>query len=110
VTVVFKFSLRYHYRVFKDWQKKNQIVTLKIGDKCFLANSFLKKQNGSNIRMMDESDHKQNENQNEVIINKSNDESIQIEMNSDEHNSESINIKILNLDKNNRCDAAMIQI
>ena len=27
-----KFSLRYHFRVFKDWQKKNQIVTLNLDD------------------------------------------------------------------------------
>ena len=27
-----KFSCKYHRRVFKDWQKKNQIITLKLSE------------------------------------------------------------------------------
>lgn len=40
------FSSRYHYKVFKDWQNKNQIVTLKIEEnKVVLTSNFLKLKN-----------------------------------------------------------------
>lgn len=29
---MFKFSCKYHFRVFKEWQEKNQIVTLKLSE------------------------------------------------------------------------------
>lgn len=69
----FKFSCKYHFKVFKDWQKKNQIVTLRLSeDGKIMSKSIVRLKSINQIQYTSSSNETLIQLENEIIENNQN--------------------------------------
>lgn len=82
------FSLRYHFRVFKDWQKKNQIVTLNLDEtrlscilklKNFSAKTLIENQNSNTDPQVQLTEQQPHDNSIEIVVDQQLSESLNAE-------------------------------
>lgn len=71
--MMFQFSCKYHFKVFKDWQKKNQIVTLRLSeDGKIISKSIVRLKPIDHIQFTSSSNETLIQLENEIVENNQN--------------------------------------